>query len=275
MAEQLELEEVAGVGKGSVEVTLPGGATVRVEGEGVATDALKAVWPQKLVNQFPDGSFLYVEPGEKDDTGRTKPRSKRHFPYKDSAGAIDLPHLRNAIARIPQSTAPGLTEEKKTALQEKARKLLERETATKRGAFELTGRILKAAESDGNENPIHEVTSVVLEPNPEDDSQGDTYTEDDVLQAQRSFALSMKVNLMHAAPIGKGVYIVENYIARAAFEENGQAVKKGSWIATAQVDEREQPELWAGIKSGAITTWSIEGDGVRTPIAEEEQPAAA
>jgi len=142
-----------------------------------------------------------------------------------------------------------------------------------KSAFEITGRILKAADMDAaTDNPIHEVTSVVLEPNPDDDTQGDTYTEQDVVDAQRSFAHSMKTNLMHASPIGKGVYIVENYIARAAFEENGQQVKKGSWIATAQIDERDQPELWAGIKSGAITTWSIEGDGVRTPLAEEDTP---
>ena len=37
---------------------------------------------------------------------------------------MDLPHLRNAIARIPQSNAPGLTPEKKRSLQERARKLL-------------------------------------------------------------------------------------------------------------------------------------------------------
>lgn len=83
----------------------------------------KAVWSTAYVNDLPDSSFLYVESGEKED-GKTTPRSKRHFPYKDANGKIDLPHLRNAIARIPQSNAPGLTAAKKRSLQERARRLL-------------------------------------------------------------------------------------------------------------------------------------------------------
>lgn len=84
--------------------------------------AINAVWSTAYVNDLPDSAFLYVEKGgEKDETGKTKPRSLRHFPYKDSKGNIDLPHLRNAIARIPQSKIPGLDKE---ALQEKARRIL-------------------------------------------------------------------------------------------------------------------------------------------------------
>ncbi len=82
----------------------------------------KAIWTTAFINNLPDSSFLYVEPGgSKDGEGKTTPRSKRHFPYKGPSGAIDLPHLRNAVARIPQSNAPGLN---KAALQARARKLL-------------------------------------------------------------------------------------------------------------------------------------------------------
>jgi len=84
----------------------------------------KAVWTTAYVNDLPDSAFLYVEAGEKDGEGKTKPRSKRHFPYKDAGGKVDLPHLRNAIARIPQSNAPGLSADKKRSLQEKARRIL-------------------------------------------------------------------------------------------------------------------------------------------------------
>lgn len=85
----------------------------------------KAVWSTAYVNDLPDSAFLYVEEGgEKDADGKTVPRDKRHFPYRNAEGKVDLPHLRNAIARIPQSNAPGLTAEKKAALQERARKLL-------------------------------------------------------------------------------------------------------------------------------------------------------
>ena len=70
-------------------------------------DIAEAEWTTEFINRLPDSSFGYVEPGEKDDQGKTKPRSKRHFPFKDGTGKIDLPHLRNALARAPQSPFGG------------------------------------------------------------------------------------------------------------------------------------------------------------------------
>jgi len=88
----------------------------------------KAVWSGAYINTLPDSSFLYVETGgKKDEEGKTVPRSLRHFPYKDASGKIDLPHLRNAIARIPQSKI-GLSADEISRLQDKARRLLEEET---------------------------------------------------------------------------------------------------------------------------------------------------
>lgn len=50
------------------------------------------------INDLPDSDFAYIEPGgTKDATGKTVPRSKRHFPIHDAA------HVRNALARAPQS----------------------------------------------------------------------------------------------------------------------------------------------------------------------------
>jgi HK97 family phage prohead protease len=49
-------------------------------------------------NDLPDGDFAYIEPGgTKDSSGKTVPRDKRHFPIHDAA------HVRNALARAPQS----------------------------------------------------------------------------------------------------------------------------------------------------------------------------
>jgi hypothetical protein len=82
-----------------------------------------AVWSTAFVNGLPDSSFLYVESGgKKDSEGKTSPRSLRHLPYKDGSGKIDLPHLRNAIARIPQMT--GISDSLKSSLQARARRLL-------------------------------------------------------------------------------------------------------------------------------------------------------
>ena len=82
----------------------------------------KATWTTAYVDDLPDSAFLYVEPGgKKDDDGKTTPRSLRHFPYKDASGKIDVPHLRDAIGRIPQSSLPAT---KREALQARAEKLL-------------------------------------------------------------------------------------------------------------------------------------------------------
>ena len=68
------------------------------------TDITKAEWTRAFINDLPDSSFLFIAAGgDKDGEGKTEPRTLRKFPYKDSTGKVDLPHLRNAIARIPQS----------------------------------------------------------------------------------------------------------------------------------------------------------------------------
>ncbi len=110
-----------------------GGAMRRAERPGPGKgdeepDEVSAVWTTAYVNNLPDSAFLYIAPGgEKDEEGKTKPRNLRYFPYKDAGGGIDLPHLRNAIARIPQSNAPGLDDVRKNSLQERARRILEQE----------------------------------------------------------------------------------------------------------------------------------------------------
>jgi len=49
-------------------------------------------------NDLPDSVFAHIEAGgSKDASGKTVPRSKRHFPIHDAA------HVRNALARAPQS----------------------------------------------------------------------------------------------------------------------------------------------------------------------------
>lgn len=46
-------------------------------------------------NDLPDSDFAYIEDGgTKDESGKTTPRSKRHFPIHDAA------HVRNALSRI-------------------------------------------------------------------------------------------------------------------------------------------------------------------------------
>jgi HK97 family phage prohead protease len=94
---------------------------------GAKDGGLKALWTTAYVNDLPDSAFLHVEPGgTKDSDGKTTPRSLRHFPYKDASGAVDLPHLRNALARIPQSSLPQAVKDELTA---RAQRILDSQKA--------------------------------------------------------------------------------------------------------------------------------------------------
>ena len=65
---------------------------------------LAAEWTTEYINDLPDKSFAYVEPkGDKDDQGKTIPRTLRHLPYRNADGSINLDHLRNALARLGQT----------------------------------------------------------------------------------------------------------------------------------------------------------------------------
>lgn len=63
-----------------------------------------AEWDTAYVNDLPDSAFACIDGGgEKDAGGKTTPRSLRHYPHHDRTGKVDLPHLRNALARVRQS----------------------------------------------------------------------------------------------------------------------------------------------------------------------------
>ncbi len=101
-----------------------------------------AEWDTAYINNLPDSSFLYIEPGgEKDDEGKTTPRSLRHLPIKDASGEIDLPHLRNALSRLGQPGTGGaegdrwLTANLRRTLVNKARRLLLQATSKKEMSF--------------------------------------------------------------------------------------------------------------------------------------------
>ncbi len=111
----------------------------------MTTETTKAVWSTAFQNDLPDSSFAYIEPGgEKDETGKTTPRSLRHFPYKDADGKPDPAHVRNALARIPQST---VSEEAKAEALRKVR------AAAKELGIEV------GSEGDGDEDKEKAVTT--------------------------------------------------------------------------------------------------------------------
>jgi hypothetical protein len=110
-----------------------------------------ATWTTAYINNLPDSAFLYVESGEKDADGKTTPRSKRHFPYKDDTGKVDLPHLRNALARIPQSSLP---DDVKKRLTTKAQGILDK--ATRKNAGPAESRAMQLELTDEQEAAVRE-----------------------------------------------------------------------------------------------------------------------
>lgn len=66
-----------------------------------------AEWDTAYINDLPDSAFAYIAPGgEKDTEGKTKPRSLRYLPHHGADGAVDIPHLRNALSRVSQTNIP-------------------------------------------------------------------------------------------------------------------------------------------------------------------------
>ncbi|HEY2301393.1 MAG TPA: hypothetical protein VGH66_05850, partial [Acidimicrobiales bacterium] len=72
------------------------------------------VWSTAYVNALPDKAFLLVFTD-------AKGVKQRYFPYKDANGKIDVPHLNNAIARIPQAST--LTADQRAEAMADAKKL--------------------------------------------------------------------------------------------------------------------------------------------------------
>lgn len=67
----------------------------------------RAEWDTAYINDLPDSAFAVVLPGgEKDEQGKTVPRDLRKLPHHNAAGDVDMPHLRNALSREPQSDMP-------------------------------------------------------------------------------------------------------------------------------------------------------------------------
>jgi hypothetical protein len=60
------------------------------EVDGMKRGVLTAVWTSAYLNDLPDEAFLHG----------------REFPYKDTTGAVDVPHLRNALVQIQEASVP-------------------------------------------------------------------------------------------------------------------------------------------------------------------------
>lgn len=121
-----------------------------------------------------------------------------------------------------------------------------------KATFTTYGRIVKA-DADN-----HYVTGIVYEPM-EEDSHGNFMTEEEITKAAYWFAKNGdKVDLQHSFEPLDGATVVENWIAKADFDIDGEAIKKGTWLMTVEVADES---VWEGIEKGDITGFSMGGLG--------------
>jgi len=116
-------------------------------------------------------------------------------------------------------------------------------------------------------------TFVVLEPQDDDgttsDQHLDWYGEEDVAEACYSFNKHCrKANLLHMIDTS-GFQFIESYILPGELTIGSIPVKKGSWIATIEVDQsKEYDWIWEGIKDGTFNGLSIQCDAYEQPMEE-------
>ena len=179
------------------------------------------------------------------------------FPVRDMDGELDLPHVRNAIARIPQSRIPDLSEDDLEKLQEKARELLT-EATRKVDVFTKSIPLIKADEL-GDERFV---LGVVLEPDVVD-AQGDIYSVEEVRQAAHRFMEEFGgLGLMHRFRVNDQVKVLESYLAPADVAIGETQVRKGTWLLAVRV---LADELWNQVKDGTLGGFSIGGSARRSP----------
>lgn len=259
-----------------------------------------AEWSAAEIDNLPDSSFAYIEPGgSKDADGKTTPRSLRHLPYKTASGAIDHPHLVNALQRLSSTKlsaegkahaaaklqaaarSAGVGSENKSAIQKifagiadllagsaepiALPALLSPVEKGDREPVDHYVAIVKASESD--EQRL--VYGLVYEPGVED-AHGDTMTAPEIEKAAHGFMTHYArfegdSGTDHLAKVGReAVTIVESFIAPVDFALGGQVFRKGSWVMAAKVWD---DALWKAVKTGKFTGWSFEGWGRRMPAA--------
>jgi len=116
------------------------------------------------------------------------------------------------------------------------------------------------------------VLGVVLVPE-QVDAQGDVYSQQEVRQAAHRFMEEFGgIGLMHQLRVNDQVKVLESYLAPVDFELGDVAVPKGTWLLAVRV---LSDELWARVRTGELTGFSIGGTARRLPEPMREEPAPA
>jgi hypothetical protein len=139
------------------------------------TDVEKAEWTTEYINTLPNSSFAVIEPAYLE--GKTEDKNARHLPFKDENGEVDLPHYRNALARVNQikPITDSISEEelrsKAAAELEKYRDLLEEnksEKSTEEKILDALALIIEKLSALDKKEVTEKKDEVVVEPKKEE-----------------------------------------------------------------------------------------------------------
>lgn len=112
------------------------------------------------------------------------------------------------------------------------------------------------------------VYGIVLEPDLED-SQGDIPSAADIEKAcHEHMRDALAPDVQHSGR-DAGAVLIENYIAPVDFvlkgsDDQEEKVRKGSWVQAYQIDD---PVVKEEVRTGKLTGFSMEGTGIRLPLA--------
>lgn len=114
------------------------------------------------------------------------------------------------------------------------------------------------------------VTGVVLQPEVVD-AQGDIIGADVIREAAHGFLANYnkqtKLGLQHNSFKSGRFALFESYIAPIGFVLNGKTVLEGSWVMVVKVLDSK---IWAKVKSGDVTGFSIGGKAQVQQLSEAE-----
>ncbi len=104
------------------------------------------------------------------------------------------------------------------------------------------------------------VLGVVLEPDVVD-SQGDTYSADEVRKAAHRWMENYaQLGKQHSELVTGKLKILESFVAPIDFSIGEEVVKAGTWMLAIRVAD---DDLWTAVKSGSFTGFSIGGTAMR------------
>lgn len=99
------------------------------------------------------------------------------------------------------------------------------------------------------------VMGVVYEPN-EEDTQGDYATAEEIRKAAYSFMENGQIYKVMHKDVAVDICVLETYLAPVEFQIGDETVTKGTWLLASRIPPGE---MWADIKSGEFTGYSMGG----------------